>query len=57
MLREVAIDKTKKKKKIGLSRVFPGGLVVRTWFFHHCSLGSVPGLELRSYSKPLHATA
>lgn len=23
---------------------FPGGLVVRTWHFHHCSLGSIPGL-------------
>ena len=23
---------------------FPGGLVVRTWCFHCCGLGSVPGL-------------
>ena len=23
---------------------FPGGLVVRTWCFYHCGLGSIPGL-------------
>ena len=23
---------------------FPGGLVLRTWHFHCCSLGSIPGL-------------
>lgn len=25
-------------------KAFSGGLVVRTWCFNHCSLGSVPGL-------------
>ena len=23
---------------------FPGGLEVRIWCFHHCGLGSIPGL-------------
>ena len=27
-----------------LKREFPGGLEVRTWCFHGCGLGSIPGL-------------
>ena len=36
-------------------REFPGGLVVRTQHFHHCSPMSVTGL--RTEIKPLHAAA
>ena len=25
---------------------FPGDLVVRTWGFHHCGQGSIPGLRI-----------
>ena len=32
------------RKKYRMSWEFPGGRVVRTWCFHHCGLGSVPGL-------------
>ena len=28
-------------------REFPGGPVDRTWHFHCCGLGSIPGQELR----------
>ena len=33
------------KEYVYNSREFPGGLVVETWLFHCCSLGSIPGLE------------
>ena len=33
---------------------FPGGLVVRTWHFHHCSQGSVPSL---AHIRLLHTMA
>ena len=32
------------KKRNSWVQEFPGGLGVRTWCFHHCSLGSIPGL-------------
>ena len=30
--------------KIEKAKEFPGGLVIRIWGFHHCSLVSIPGL-------------
>lgn len=30
----------------------PGGLVVRTWSFHHCGPSSIPVWELTSHIKP-----
>ena len=48
---------TKEKNKLDFIKIkeLSGGLVVRTQYFHHCGLGSTPGLEPRSHIKPLHA--
>ena len=36
---------------------FPGGVVVRIWCFHHCSLGSIPGLGSEIPYQVLHSAA